>query len=238
MVATREIVYQADGRRMIGTLALPDGSDHRAAVLIAHEGPGLDQHAKDQAERLAGLGYVAFALDYNGEGRMITDRDAMMARLGELAGNPERVRQLGAAGLQILLDEPRTLSSKVAAIGYCFGGTLVLELARMGADLQAVVGFHAGLSTTRPEDARNIRAKVLVCIGAEDPIVPADQRRDFEAEMRAGGVDWQMHLYGGAEHSFTHPRADLVGIPGIKYHEPSDRRSWTAMLNLFDEVLS
>jgi dienelactone hydrolase len=238
MVATREIIYEADSRRMIGTLALPDGTDQRAAVLIAHEGPGVDQHTKDQAERLAQLGYVAFALDYNGEGRPMTDRDAMMTRLGELSADPERIREIGAVGLQILLDEPRTLASKVAAIGYCFGGTLVLELARMGADLQAVVGFHPGLSTTRPEDARNITAKVLVCVGTEDPIVPFEQRREFEEEMRSGGVDWRMNLYGGAEHSFTHPRADVVGIPGIKYHEPSDRRSWTAMLDLFDEVLS
>ena len=238
MVATREVTYEADGRRMIGTLALPDGTDQRPAVLIAHEGPGLDQHAKDQAVRLAELGYVAFALDYNGEGRPIEDRDAMMARLGELSSDPERIREIGAAGLQILLNEPRTLGSKVAAIGYCFGGTVVLELARMGADLQAVVGFHPGLSTPRPEDAQNIRAKVLVCVGTEDPIVPFEQRRDFEEEMRSGGVDWRMNLYGGAEHSFTHPRADLVGIAGIKYHEPSDRRSWNAMLDLFEEALT
>lgn len=237
MVATREVIYQADGRRMIGTLALPDGNDGRPAVLIAHEGPGLDQHAKDLTVRLAEMGYVAFALDYNGEGRPIDDRDAMMARLGELSADPGRIREIGAAGLQILLDEPRTLASKVAAIGYCFGGTLVLELARMGADLQAVVGFHPGLSTQRPEDAANITAKVLVCVGTEDPMVTFDQRRDFEEEMRSGRVDWRMNLYGGAEHSFTHPRADQAGIPGIKYHEPTDRRSWNAMLDLFDEVL-
>jgi dienelactone hydrolase len=238
MVATREVIYEADGRRMIGTLALPDGAGLRPAVLIAHEGPGLDQHAKDQAARLAELGYVAFALDYNGEGQPIVDRDAMMARLGELAADPERVRQIGGAGLRVLLDEPRTMASKVAAIGYCFGGTVVLELARMGADLKAVVGFHPGLGTTRPEDARNILGKILVCVGTEDPIVGFDQRRDFEQEMRSGGVDWRMNLYGGAEHSFTHPRADQAGIAGIKYHEPSDRRSWAAMLDLFGEVFS
>jgi dienelactone hydrolase len=235
MIASGEVVYQADGRRMVGTLALPNGRDPRAAVLIAHEGPGLDQHAKDQAERLAGLGYVAFALDYNGEGRPITDRDAMMARLGELAGNPERVRRLGAAGLQILLDEPRTLPSKVAAIGYCFGGTLSLELARSGAQLAAVVGFHSGLATSRPEDAANITGKVLVCIGADDPIIPPDQRAAFEEEMRTAGTDWQMHLYGGAVHSFTSPIAD-GSMPAIKYDQRADTRSWQAMLNLFAEV--
>jgi len=238
MVASREVIYDADNRRMVGTLALPDGTDQRPAVLIAHEGPGLDDHAKALATRLAELGYVAFALDYNGEGRPMTDRDVMMTRLGELSADPDRTRRIGAAGLQILLDEPRTLASKVAAIGYCFGGTVVLELARMGADLQAVVGFHPGLGTTRPEDAHNITGKILVCVGTEDPIVGFEQRRDFEDEMRSGGVDWRMNLYGGAEHSFTHPRADVVGIPGIKYHEPSDRRSWNAMLDLFAETLA
>ncbi len=123
----------------------------------------------------------------------------------------------------------------MAAIGYCFGGTLSLELARSGAPLGAVVGFHSGLATTRPEDASAITGKVLVCIGADDPIIPPEQRADFEAEMRAAGVDWQMHLYGGAVHSFTNPAAD-GSMPAIKYDAAADARSWQAMLDLFAEV--
>ncbi len=136
----------------------------------------------------------------------------------------------------MLRGEARTDGNRLAAIGYCFGGTLSLELARSGADISAVVGFHSGLAPARPEDARNIRGKVLMLIGADDPIVDNAQRRDFEEEMRDGGVDWQLHVYGGAVHSFTNPRASGVDLPGIDYHEPTDRRSWQAMLDLFHEV--
>ncbi len=138
----------------------------------------------------------------------------------------------------MLCAEARTDRDRLAAIGYCFGGTLSFELARGGADLKGVVGFHAGLSTVRPEDARNIVGKVLALIGADDPIVDNAERRAFEEEMRAGGVDWQLHVYGGAVHSFTNPRAAGVDIPGIAYHGPTDRRSWQAMLDLFAEVLA
>ena len=237
MVTTRDISYEADGRTMIGTLAVPDGDDRRPGILVCHEGPGLDDHAKGRAERLAGeLGYVAFALDYHGDGKPLDDREQMMARIGEFRADPLRERAVGLAGLDVLCAEPRTDRDKLAAIGYCFGGTLSLELARGGADLKAAVGFHAGLGTTRPEDARAITGKVLALIGADDPIVPHEQRRAFEEEMTAGGVDWQLVVYGGAVHSFTNERAANIDLPGIEYHEPTDRRSWQAMLDLFAEV--
>jgi dienelactone hydrolase len=237
MVTTRDITYEADGRTMIGMLAVPDGDGLRPGVLVCHEGPGLDDHAKGRAVRLAEeLGYVAFALDYHGDGKPLEDREQMMARIGEFRDDPARARAVGLAGLEVLCAEPRTDAAKLAAIGYCFGGTLSFELARGGADLKAAVGFHAGLGTARPEDARNITGKVLALIGADDPIVPNEQRRAFEEEMRAGGVDWQLVVYGGAVHSFTNPRAANIDLPGIAYHEPTDRRSWQAMLDLFAEV--
>jgi dienelactone hydrolase len=239
MASTRDISYEADGRTMIGTLALPDdgGTDPRPGVLVCHEGPGLDDHARSRAARLADeRGYVAFALDYHGGGTPVEDRAEMMERIGELRSNPARARTIATAGLDVLQGEPRTDRGRLAAIGYCFGGTLSLELARSGADLRAVVGFHSGLAPARPEDAANIRAKVLMLIGADDPLVDNAQRRDFEEEMRAGGVDWQLHVYGGAVHSFTNPRASAIDLPGIDYDEPTDRRSWDAMCDLFDEV--
>jgi dienelactone hydrolase len=237
MATTRDITYEADGRTMIGTLALPEGSDRRPGVLVCHEGPGLDDHARARAVRLADeLGYVAFALDYHGEGKPIADREQMMARIGELRADPPRTLAVGTAGLDILRAEPRTDGNRLAAIGYCFGGTLALELARGGTDLKAVVGFHSGLSTVHPEDARNITAKVLALIGADDPIVHNDERRAFEEEMRAGGVDWQLVVYGGAVHSFTNERASAATNPAIAYDEVTDRRSWQAMLDLFAEV--
>jgi dienelactone hydrolase len=238
MANTRDITYKADDRTMVGTLALPDKNDQRPGVLVCHEGPGLDDHARAVAARLADeLGYVAFALDYHGDGRPLESRDEMMARIGEFRADPLRTRDIGAAGLDVLCAEPRTDPSRLAAIGYCFGGTLALELARGGADLKAAVGFHAGLGTARPEDAKNIKGKVLALIGADDPIVNNDQRREFEDEMTAGRVDWQLVVYGGAVHSFTNPRASNIDLPGIAYHEPTDRRSWQAMRDLFAEVL-
>ena len=236
---TQEIEYQADGMRAVGFLAVPDGSDKRPGVLVSHEGPGIDDNAKGRARRIASeLGYVAFALDYIGDGQRLAGLPEVMARLGPLMGDPLKTRRIGQAGLDILTANPRVDTSRLAAIGYCFGGTMSLELARGGAPLKAVVGFHSGLATVRPEDASNISGKVLVCIGTEDPLIPPDQRVAFEAEMRAGGVDWRMNLYGGAAHSFTNPTAGAMGVPGIEYHEPSDTRSWDAMLDLFAETLA
>lgn len=236
-VRTQDIEYTADGRDLIGHLAVDDSADGpRPAVLVCHEGPGLDDHARGRAKRLASLGYVAFALDYHGGGTVL-ERDEMYGRLGELIPDALRTRALARAGLDVLLAQPEADPSRVAAIGYCFGGTMALELARSGADLRAVVGFHSGLGTTRPDDAANIKASVLVCIGADDPMVPEDQRRAFEAEMRAAGVDWRMYLFGGAVHSFTNERADLAGIDGIAYHRATDERSWRAMIDLFEEKL-
>jgi dienelactone hydrolase len=238
VITTRSIEYTADDTALVGHLAYDDAVEGpRAAVLVSHEGPGLDNHAKEVAERLASLGYVAFALDYMGGGRPVQG-DAMMARLGGLMGDVERVRILGQAGLAVLLEQPQTDPSRVVTVGFCFGGTVCLELARSGADVRATVGMHSGLGTARPADASAIRGLVLVCIGTEDPIIPPEQRAAFEAEMRAGNVDWRMHLHGGAAHSFTNPRAGEMGMPGIEYHRPSDERSWRAMIDCFDEALA
>jgi dienelactone hydrolase len=157
------------------------------------------------------------------------------ARLGELMPDPLRTRAVGLAGLDVLLAHEWIDPSRVAAIGYCYGGTMVLELARSGAALGAVVGFHAGLATTRPEDAGQIKGSVLVCLGADDPFCPPEQRRAFEEEMGATDIDWRVNLYGGAVHSFTDEGAGQNGIDGTAYHRPTDERSWRAMLDLFDE---
>ena len=234
----REVEYEADGRHMVGYLAAgpaPSGGA-RPAVLVAHGGAGERRQPKARARRLAKLGYVAFALDYHGDGRQLTHEETR-ARLPELGADVDRIRALGQAGLDVLLAADGVDPTRVAAIGYCFGGTVVLELARGGADLAAVVGFHAILSTPRPEDARNITGRVLACIGTEDPFVPPEQRAAFEAEMRAAGVDWRLHLYGGAPHAFTDPNASDHGLAGVAYDQMADERSWRDMLDLFAEAL-
>lgn len=234
---TEEISYEVEGTTMIGHLALPDGDDVRPCVLVCHEGPGMSDHARSRADRLAALGYVAFALDYHGGGTVLTDRAEMMGRISAWLGDPTQTRVRVRAGLAILLAQPRADATRLGAIGFCFGGTMCLELARSGADVKAVVGFHSGLGTARPEDASNISGKILVCIGADDPMIPEAQRAAFQDEMRAANVDWRLNLYGGAVHSFTNEGADAMGMAAIKYHKPTDERSWRAMLDLFDEVL-
>ena len=233
-----DIEYTVEGTTMVGHLAIDgDQDEQRPGVLVCHEGGGLDDHAKGRAERLAGLGYAAFALDYLGGGRPL-ERDQMMERLGPLMADSDRIRLLGRAGLDVLLAQREVDPSKVAAIGYCFGGTMALELARAGTDLACVVGFHSGLQTSAPAATGDVKAPVLVCIGAEDPIVPPDQRAAFEEEMRAAGVDWRLVLYGGAAHSFTNPNAARMAMPGIEYNERADRRSWREMIDFFGEQFS
>jgi dienelactone hydrolase len=233
------IEYDADGLPMASELYLPAGGGaRRAGVLVFPEAFGLGEHAKSRAERLAALGYAALACDLHGGGRMIGNMEEVMGLLAPLRANPARIRARAAGGLKALCARAEVDAARIASIGFCFGGTMSLELARGGADIRAVVGFHSGLQTVQPEDARNIRARILVCIGAEDPGIPPQMRADFEREMRAGGVDWQMHLYGGVLHSFTNPKADALGRPEFaRYDAQADARSWTAMRALFAEVL-
>ena len=181
-----DIEYSCNGLRLVGQIAVDDSrDDRRPAVLVSHEGNGLSDLTKNSARKLAELGYVAFALDYYGDGVPLPP-DQVAARCGALIGDPLGTRVLGQAGLDVLLSSEYADADRVAAIGYCFGGTMSLELARGGADLKAVVGFHSGLSTSRPDDAANITGSVLVCIGADDPLISPEERLAFEDEMRAG----------------------------------------------------
>jgi dienelactone hydrolase len=237
-VRTEDIAYDVAGRRMVGHLAFDDARPSpRPAVLLCHEAPGLGSNVKDRAGRLATLGYLAFALDYQGDGHPHPSDEAM-ARVGALRADADLTRKVAGAGLDVLLAQEHVDPARVAAIGFCFGGAMALELARAGADLKAVVGFHPALDSPKPQDSRNIRASVLMCCGADDPFVPAEHRSAFEAEMRDAGVaDWYMELYGGVGHSFTNPEVDQLGVPGVAYNAAADERSWQAMLHLLDRTL-
>lgn len=233
-----DISYEVDGITMVGHLAYDDSKQGaRPAVLLSHEGPGLDDHVKGRAERLAGLGYCAFALDYHGGGVPVPFEE-MMERLGVLMGDPAKTRERGLAGLDVLLSQPQADASRVAAIGYCFGGTMSLEIGASGADVKAIVGFHPGIGGGRAADLGNIKGSVLMCLGTEDPFVPLEQRLAWEQDMKDAGVaDWTLELYGGVGHSFTNPAAGELGMPGIEYHKASDVRSWASMLRLFAETI-
>lgn len=228
------IEYEAEGRVFSGILAAP-ATPPRGGILVLHGGTGLTEHERERVRRLAALGYAALAPDLFGE--VFTERSRGMAVVGELTTRPALIRARTGAAFRRLCDVPGVGAARTAAIGHCFGGFAVLELARGGAGVQAVISFHGGLTTHAPAVAGQVHARVLVCTGADDRFCTREQRATFEDEMTAAGVDWQLHVYAGARHGFTVPGIDPEKYPGCAYHEPSDRRSWHAMLALFDEVL-
>jgi dienelactone hydrolase len=231
---SKDLPYSHDGLALTGFLAWDEtATGPRPGVLVVHDAGGLGEHIKDKARRLAGLGYTAFALDLWGGGQPVTDGPE---RITALARDIPRWRALTRAGLDTLAAQPQADASKLAAIGYCFGGTTVYELARSGADLRGVVGFHSGLAPSSGE-ARNIKGKVLTLIGADDPLIPPAARLAFEEEMRGAGVDWQMTLYSGVVHSFTNPNANGAR-PGFKYDAQADARSWAEMRRFFEEIFA
>ncbi len=234
------LTYTADGLTMQSQLFFEPGAGKRAGVLVFPEAFGLSEHAIGRAKRLASMGYVALACDLHGQGMIENDLQTAIGLLTPLFEDPSRTRARAAGGLQALVARAEVDAGRVAAIGFCFGGTMALELARSGADIAAAVGFHSGLGTKAPaSDAKAIKGKVLVCIGADDPMIDAAQRASFVEEMKGAGVDWQMHLYGGVVHSFTNQAAAERGMPdAIRYSAEADARSWESMTELFGEVLA
>jgi dienelactone hydrolase len=238
---TENVRYEADGLQMIGHFAWDErASGARPAVLVFPEAFGLGDHAKQRAERLASeFGYAALACDLHGEQSVISDLAQVMPLLGPLRADAGKVRARTVKALEALVARPQVDARRVAAIGFCFGGTMSYELALSGADIRAAIGFHSGLQVTSPGDAKQIKGKVMALLGADDPGIPPDQRAAFEAMLREGGVDWQMSLYGGVVHSFTNEQADRLGRPEFaRYDADADRRSWKQMSDLLTEVFA
>ncbi|MEW6003270.1 MAG: dienelactone hydrolase family protein [Nitrospirota bacterium] len=233
---TEAIEYKHDQTMLEGYLAYDDSmKGKRPGILVVHEWWGLNPYIKKRAEQLAELGYLAFAIDMYGKGVRAKDAREAASMSGIYLANRQLMRSRAEAGLEVLLKNELVDVKRIAAIGYCFGGTTVLELARGGADIAGVVSFHGGLDTPNPGDARNIKGKILALHGADDPFVTVEQIAAFQDEMRKAGVDWQMVYYGGAVHSFTNPEADNYGIKGVAYNKKADRRSWEAMKIFFSE---
>jgi len=232
---TQNLEYRENEKLLRGFLAWDDSrSEPRPGILVFHENTGLTEHEKQRASRLAELGYVALACDMFGE-RVVPATDAERRAVFE-EFRSKKLLPRALAGLQALSAQPQVDQQRIAAIGFCLGGMVVLELARAGADLRGVVSFHGGLTSTRPAAAGQVKAKVLVCHGALDPFTTLDQVTAFANEMQAAGVDFQVNLYGGAMHGFTNPAADRFGRPGVAYHEQSDVRSWEAMRQFLVDV--
>ena len=238
-IETKAVDYRQGDTRLVGYLAYPkDAKGPLPGVLVVHEWMGLNDYAKRRADQLAELGYVAFAADIYGDGKIAADAKEAGALAGLYKKDRALLRARTAAGLATLKAQPQVNPDHMAAIGYCFGGMAVLELARSGADLAGVVSFHGSLDTPTSQDAKNIRAKVLALHGADDPRVPADQVAAFEQEMRAAGVDWQLIAYGGAVHGFTNPAHGGDNSKGVAYNAAADARSWAAMRQFFTELFA
>ncbi|MEA5113076.1 MAG: dienelactone hydrolase family protein [Geobacteraceae bacterium] len=238
-LVTKTVEYRQGNAILEGFLAWDDAvKGKRPGVLVVHEWTGLGNYVKKRVEQLARLGYVAFGADIYGKGIRPSTPEAASREAGKYKADRNLLRMRARAGLDQLSGHPMVDRSRIAAIGYCFGGTTVLELARSGADLQGVVSFHGGLDTPFPDDASRIRARVLALHGADDPFVPPGQVADFQNEMRKGRVDWQMNFYGGAVHSFTNPDSGNDPAKGVAYNEKADKRSWEAMKSFFKEIFS
>lgn len=239
-IKVEAIEYQVgpDKTTYRGYLAYDDAAkDKRPGILVCHEWWGCNDYAADRAKKLAELGYVAFALDMYGKDKVTTDPAEAGKLAGALYADPKILRDRAAAGLEVLKKDKRVDPSKLAAIGYCMGGTIALELARTGADVDAIVCFHtSNLVAKDPADNAKIKAKVLVCHGADDNFVQPGTLDTFQSQMRDAKVDCTLISYSGAVHSFTNPAADAFKIDGVKYQEAADRRSWQHMKDLFAEA--
>lgn len=248
MIATREVTYDADGPGMIGHLAQPEGPGPWPAVLIAHDGVGLDEYQRQRADDLAAHGYLALAMDYHG-GEVFFDRpEAMLARVMPLLADAERMRAIGRAALDILLALPGVDPERIAALGYGAGGQIILELARTGVPFRAIAVVHPALPDATAEDWTDVASTVLLCTGSDDPLCTPGQVLAFGRALQEAGVDWRANIYGGAKHAFwARPRKPdgspaegaahtMATVPGVGYHAKHTVRAWRAVLDLFGET--
>jgi dienelactone hydrolase len=233
---TSKIIEYKEGETVLeGFLAMPAKPGKYRSVIVVHDWMGLRDGTKERAKQLAELGYVAFAADIYGKDSRPKDSKEASALAGKFKGDRKLLRARARAAYDELLKQKMTVGEP-AIMGYCFGGTTALELARDGAEIAGAISFHGGLSTPNPADAKNIKGKILVLHGADDPNVNEKEVSDFEKEMRDAKVDWQLVAYGGAVHSFTIKEAGNDNSKGAAYNELADKRSWEAMKVFFKEI--
>ncbi len=232
---TRDITYTCGAKTLTGYLA--DGSKEKKApgILICHQGGGLTGHEKERARMLADLGYVAFALDMFGVS--VTKMEQAGPLMDELTSNPALWRERVSAGLDQLTAQPGVDASRLAAIGFCFGGGTVIEMSRWASKLKCLVAFHPGMQGFPEKDDRPVVTKLLVCAGQRDPLIPPEARERFLKLMGDAGADCQLITYARAGHSFTDKTVARFNMPNFEYHADTDRRSWAAMRDLFDETM-
>ena len=236
-LVARPVAYTQDGVQLEGYLAYDDAAaGKRPGVLVVHEWWGLNDYVRGRAEKLAGMGYVAFALDMYGKGRETAHPDQAGAWMKAVNSNRDLWLKRALAGLEVLKKQPQVETAHLAAIGYCFGGATVQVLAYSGADLQGVVSFHGSLIPPTPDEGQRTKAKMLICHGALDPFNKPEALTDYVQALNATSIDWQLIVYGNTRHGFTNPDAAKFGMDALAYNPDSDRRSWQEMTFFFNEI--
>lgn len=239
-VTGREVNYSGGGLDMQGYLAWDDAVEgKRPGILVVHEWWGHNEYARERARQLAELGYTALAVDMYGEGRSTRHPEEAQGFMEEALAKAEGLQERFTAALAVLENDPRTEADNIAAIGYCFGGGVVLNMARAGVDLDGVVSFHGGLEPIQPAQPDEVKAEILVFNGAADPMVTEEQIAAFKNEMDAAGAEYEFVNYPGVKHSFTNPAADELAqttdLP-IAYDPEADRDSWQRMQAFFKRI--
>jgi dienelactone hydrolase len=236
-VKTETVTYKVGDKTFKGHLAWDDAlSGKRPGVVVFPEWWGLNDYARKRAEQLAGLGFVAFAADMYGDGQTTEHPKEAGALSGAVRNDLKEWQARADAALKVLSANSHVDGKKLAAIGYCFGGSTALQLAYSGADFAAAVSFHGALRVPDEQEVKAIKAKILICHGAADSFIPEEAAQKTRAALENGHVDYEMIYYGGAQHSFTTPEADRRGLKGMSYNANADQRSWAAMRGLFREA--
>ena len=238
-VHTQDVEYKSGDTALKGYLAYDDATkDKRPGVLVVHEWWGHNEHARDRARRLAEAGYVAFALDMYGAGKVATHPKDAGAFMNEVMKAPDVMAARFNAALDYLKKQPQVDTARIGAIGFCFGGSVSLTMARAGADLKAIGTFHAGLKPVAgPAEKGKFKPALLVQTGGSDPMIPKAQVDAFEAEMKAADVSLSLKTYPAAQHAFTNPAADKAGVEGLKYNAEADKASWAELIAFFKKAL-
>jgi dienelactone hydrolase len=239
-VQTKEIEYKQGDTPLKGFLAWDDAAKgKRPGVLVIHEWWGHNQHARNQAMRLAKAGYVGFALDMYGNGKVAEPTHPQDAKtfMMEATKDPQALKARFDAAMDVLKQQPQVDPSKIGAVGYCFGGGVALNMARAGEPLAAVATFHGSLAPSgQPAQPGKVKSHILVQTGGADPNIPQQQVQTFEKEMKDAGADAKVIVYPNAKHSFTNPDADKAGIPALAYDAQADEQSWAEATKFFKRV--
>jgi dienelactone hydrolase len=251
MVVARQAIYEVDGLTMVAHLARPDGEGPWPAVLIGHDGIGLEDYQRGRADILADLGYIALAMDYHAGRTYFGEPEAMLARVMPLLADPDRMRAIGQAALEVLLAEPGTDHERLAMVGFGAGGRIVLELAGTGTRVTALAAIHPGLpAATHALDWTGVGGAFLLGTGSQDPLCTPEQLLAFTEVLQDAGVDWRVNVYGGAQHAFWAAPAQpddasdgdtptrLATVPGVGHHALHATRAWRAVLDLLDETMA